>query len=73
VDLVHLAVCPWIEHEALQRFLSGFGSVRVLNGQLCSAPVIHTEIATGKLQVRVPFPEEQARELVKKINEATRR
>lgn len=41
-----------------------------LNGQLCSSPVIRAEIASGKLQVIVPFPEEQAKQLVQRINEA---
>ena len=41
-----------------------------LNGQLCSSPVIMAEIASGKLQVIVPFPEEQAKQLVQRINEA---
>jgi RNA polymerase sigma factor (sigma-70 family) len=45
----------------------------VLNGQLCSSPVIRSEIATGKLPVSVPFSEDEAREFVQRLNEAGRR
>jgi preprotein translocase subunit SecD len=43
------------------------------NGQLYSAPVIRAELTSGKIPVMVPLPEDQARELVQKINESASR
>jgi RNA polymerase sigma factor (sigma-70 family) len=45
----------------------------VFDGQMYSAPVIRAELTSGKIPVVVPIPEDQARELVQKINEAASR
>ena len=42
----------------------------VLDGHLYSAPVIRSEISAGKAQITGRFTEEEARELVVKINAA---
>jgi RNA polymerase sigma factor (sigma-70 family) len=42
----------------------------VLAGTLCSTPVIRSEIPSGHIPVLVPFPEDEAREIVRRINEA---
>jgi preprotein translocase subunit SecD len=42
----------------------------VLDGHLYSAPVIRSEISGGQAQITGSFTEEEAKELVAKINEA---
>jgi hypothetical protein len=44
----------------------------LLNGRVYAAPVIRSEISSGKAQITGNFTEEEARELVVKINEAIR-
>jgi RNA polymerase sigma factor (sigma-70 family) len=44
----------------------------VMNGQLYRAPVIRSEIADGKVLITGNFTEEEAQQLVAKINEAIR-
>ncbi|HZR15813.1 MAG TPA: hypothetical protein VFE51_00680 [Verrucomicrobiae bacterium] len=45
----------------------------VIDGQVCSAPVIQSEITGGKGQISGNFTQEQARELSNKINRALKK
>ena len=45
----------------------------VLDGKLCSAPVIRSSIHSETIPVEIPFPEDQAKALVLRINEAAAR
>lgn len=42
----------------------------IINGQVCEAPVIQTEISGGKAQISGSFSKKEAKDLAKKINEA---
>lgn len=45
----------------------------IIDGQVCSAPVIQSEITGGKGQISGNFTQEQARELSNKINQALKK
>ena len=45
----------------------------IIDGQVCSAPVIRSEITGGKGQISGNFTKEQARELSNKINRALKK
>jgi hypothetical protein len=45
----------------------------IINGRLCSAPVIRTELSSGELPVSGDFSEQEAENLSKRINEALKK
>ena len=45
----------------------------ILDGKLCSTPIIRSELTSGKIPVDVPFSENEARKLVQRINDSASR
>lgn len=43
----------------------------VINGQLCEAPVIQSEISGGKIQITGSFTKQEVKDLAKKISDAS--
>jgi preprotein translocase subunit SecD len=45
----------------------------IIDGQLCQAPIIQTEISGGKAQISGNFSNQEAKDLAKKISEAAKK